>query len=1057
LAGFAASNQALERGRKRLAKWKAQPPFDSGEFFHQRLGNLTESRLLEILCDGSTSALPGQGEPPGWATELTRALSESPAAGASLFAEQAKERPQVLFLELIQPLVAKALDRLRDGVGKLALSERGTPEGFVRLCHAHLPSRLLEVLARTMTLELNVARVQGLLQGETSEERFASYIARLQQPVVRLEFFREYPVLGRLVMRALDDWVASSLELLQRWCSDFPTIRDALSPEADPGQLVSIDADFGDRHRGGRTVCILECSSGFKVVYKPKSMAVDSKYQQLLGWVNDHDFSAPYRQLKILDRGNYGWVEFVSPQTCSSREEVARYYERTGGHLALVYALAATDFHYENVLAVGEHPFLIDLEALFHSVGLESAHAQTGQAAERSFIESVLDSGLLPIPSWSGNEAGAADLSALGAETGRRLPGRAPSWKGKGTDEMQFVREAQVLESNSHCPSINGTAASPLDYFDEMERGFRQVYQLLENHRDEFLARGGMIESFADDEVRVVLRSSSQYGELLVEGTHPDVLRDALDRDRLFDRLWMDVQDRPLLARLIPLEIEDLWRGDIPLLTTRPRSRDLWASADRCIPGVLKESGLERVQQRFAQLDAEDLKRQLWFLRASLSTLASARRPVAQSRSEEFAGPEVAFDRAQFLAASCAVGDRLLETALQGSREVSWIGLNLVHQKQWVLAPLGLDLYDGLPGIALFLAYLGSASGKSQYTAIARAALETVMRRVNSRQRGKSLGEIGVFVGWGGLIYLLAHLGMLWDEPALLNEAGELAELLPERIGKDKNLDIISGAAGSIMALLCLQSCQPRDRLVEIATQCGEHLLSCAAQMPHGLGWVPAFDSQAPLTGFSHGAAGISWALLELAERTCQERFRSAARGGIEYERSLFRPDTGNWPDLREPEASANSTGEKALPPMVAWCHGAPGIGLARLLCRRLQPDLKIDEEIEVALCTTVTKGFGHGHCLCHGDLGNLELLTEAGIAWPDASWARESNRLAASILQTINRDGWRCANPLAVQSPGLMTGLAGIGYGLLRCAEPLTVPSVLCLAPPAKSRRATV
>jgi lantibiotic modifying enzyme len=30
------------------------------------------------------------------------------------------------------------------------------------------------------------------------------------------------------------------------------------------------------------------------------------------------------------------------------------------------------------------------------------------------------------------------------------------------------------------------------------------------------------------------------------------------------------------------------------------------------------------------------------------------------------------------------------------------------------------------------------------------------------------------------------------------------------------------------------------------------------------------------------------------------------------------------------------------------------------------------------------------------------------------------------------------------------MTGLAGIGYGLLRLAEPEAVPSVLILAPPA-------
>jgi lantibiotic modifying enzyme len=43
----------------------------------------------------------------------------------------------------------------------------------------------------------------------------------------------------------------------------------------------------------------------------------------------------------------------------------------------------------------------------------------------------------------------------------------------------------------------------------------------------------------------------------------------------------------------------------------------------------------------------------------------------------------------------------------------------------------------------------------------------------------------------------------------------------------------------------------------------------------------------------------------------------------------------------------------------------------------------------------------------------------------------------------------WICANPLGVESPGLMTGLAGIGYAFLRFADPARVPSVLALDGP--------
>jgi lantibiotic modifying enzyme len=53
-------------------------------------------------------------------------------------------------------------------------------------------------------------------------------------------------------------------------------------------------------------------------------------------------------------------------------------------------------------------------------------------------------------------------------------------------------------------------------------------------------------------------------------------------------------------------------------------------------------------------------------------------------------------------------------------------------------------------------------------------------------------------------------------------------------------------------------------------------------------------------------------------------------------------------------------------------------------------------------------------------------------------------------VLGSIERDGWRCGTRAGVLSPGLMNGLAGIGLGCLRLAEPERVPSVLVLDPPA-------
>jgi lantibiotic modifying enzyme len=105
--------------------------------------------------------------------------------------------------------------------------------------------------------------------------------------------------------------------------------------------------------------------------------------------------------------------------------------------------------------------------------------------------------------------------------------------------------------------------------------------------------------------------------------------------------------------------------------------------------------------------------------------------------------------------------------------------------------------------------------------------------------------------------------------------------------------------------------------------------------------------------------------------------------------------------------------------------------------------------EIETAVRTTLTSGIGIGHSLCHGDLGNIELVRTALEQMPDHFGGLSLEAPLAGIVESIRRSGWLCGNPRHIESPGLMTGIAGIGYGLLRLAAPETVPSVLALEAP--------
>src|SRR5438270_3115475 len=191
---------------------------------------------------------------------------------------------------------------------------------------AGLPPKFLWMMSRTLTLELNVARLQGELEGETPEERFESFVRRLSERGTAVSLLREYAVLARRLTCAVGRWVEASLEFLGRLCADWAVLLETFNPADEPGPLVNVKGDAGDSHRGGRSVLIAEFSSGFRVVYKPRSLSVDVHFQELLEWLERRGARPPLRRLKVIERGTHGWVEFVPARPCLSVDEVRRFY-----------------------------------------------------------------------------------------------------------------------------------------------------------------------------------------------------------------------------------------------------------------------------------------------------------------------------------------------------------------------------------------------------------------------------------------------------------------------------------------------------------------------------------------------------------------------------------------------------------------------------------------------------------------------------------------------------------------------------------------------------------
>jgi len=407
-----------------------------------------------------------------------------------------------------------------------------------------------------------------------------------------------------------------------------------------------------------------------------------------------------------------------------------------------------------------------------------------------------------------------------------------------------------------------------------------------------------------------------------------------------------------------------------------------------------------------------------------------------------------------FLGTADAIGARLCRDALWAGARCNWLGASMeVAGNNWVAAhrAFGPELYNGTAGIALFLARLFEATNEKLYRTTAEGGMKQALSRLDDINPG---AHAGFYSGLVGIAYTLLQLGEITGNEEFIDKALHILEDLLKEEPDQQGLDVLAGISGAIPVLLSIHQRYQKDFLVDMATGYGEHLLKSARKSEQGWSWntLDGF-TQHDLTGFSHGTAGIAWALLELFQVTQQEKFRTGAEQGFLYERHWFSPQHGNWPDFRN--FSTPGTGTEGSPTyMLAWCHGAPGIGLSRLRAYHLSGEDVYRHEAEAALRTTI-QGLQQAiltnqgnYSLCHGNAGNAELMIYASDVLGNMDYKAIADQVGKHGIEQHQKNAipWSCGVMGGGETPNLMLGLAGIGYFYLRLYDPVKYPSVLII-----------
>lgn len=417
-------------------------------------------------------------------------------------------------------------------------------------------------------------------------------------------------------------------------------------------------------------------------------------------------------------------------------------------------------------------------------------------------------------------------------------------------------------------------------------------------------------------------------------------------------------------------------------------------------------------------------------------------------------------DTRPFVAAAERIAERICSEAFWNAERTrcNWMGRTdeegtSQSASNPCTAALTAHLYSGSAGVALFLAELWRVNGDPSLGHIIRAALARSVE-VALRPSDLPLSPLSFWVGDTGVAWVAAHCARIGVAPDARADVPSLLAHARAAFDGKHILDVVGGTAGAIPALVVLaQDPEWRDDALAMARLFADEICATAkrgeeqyAAWDNELASGFAFDAP-PLTGFSHGAAGLAYALFLLHGATGDERYLDVARGACIYEDALYDEAAGNWLDMR-----SYSSGRSF---QTAWCHGAPGIGLTRLRAMSIDAGNASRYEPQVHAAAKVARDAIAAKFLepradatfCHGIAGLSEILWTLGDGLHEEGYRAAAR---ATALELIRRYGaavdYPTAAPLGAASPSLAIGHAGIGLHFLRIAA--RAQEVLAIAP---------
>ncbi len=922
-----------------------------------------------------------------------------------------------------------------------------------------------DYLSFVLVHEYEIAKLAGVIDGKNDREKFLSYIYLTDNNDWLDYLFNKYTKLKDRIEKYIFNFIKFFRYFIINLKNDLGKIKKKFIFDE---KIKEINLFLGDFHSGNKYVIKIGFCGNKNLYFKPRKCSNGIFLKNTILKLNTLGAKMECVIPKTYSTDTYSWVEELTLNNrFNSMNSVSNFYYNQGKFLFLFNFLGTTDIIPDNIIITNNLPGYFDLESI-----VTMPKYKIKGTIRYEFEESVVKTGMLPV--WMINNNFERDIlsSSFFKFNTQKVSTKIWSLKNDFVFEYRNTIQNFSFKDDQHLPKLNNQYIQlNEELLDKVEEGYTFLHNLVQTNKKELSFFFKSQVNTISNRQRVILHPTSVYSLFIREVCIPEYLEGKLNIKKIIKTLVkISETDNYKINenRLIKSIEEQLEIMDIPYFYVDLKKGYLYDGNDKILSKDWNFNAYEYISYKLNSLNKNNLKFQLEIIRKTCE-FAFEHYQVKYNKEEKLNFRKNYFtdkinnikvDKNKYLDTAISIGEEILNKSFIFDNTINWVSkVRDPTDGRYHISLLNYDLYDGLSGMVILYLYLYKYSKKEAFKLVALKIYDLLNDLIINRFRNKFYSKldkgsldfypISPYAFPSSFLFLSTHIKTVVGEKYIqVNTLETSLKEIEKIISTNKNFDYLLGHAGLIDFLINFMS-EFQEKSVnslanKILNKSMRYLILNAQNKNKNIWWNFIEDGNfKELGGFAHGSAGIAYSLFKTSIEMNKNYVYDYAIGALNHDRFFYNKNIQGWFDNRNENDSSDSA---------AWCHGSSGIALSRLLISKYHKDDLLEKELKIAKKNIITRGLQGNQCVCHGDLGNMEILMAVNNYLNDNKSNNNIYNYLNKLCDSFDKglkfnygDGGR------MELLGLFMGFSGIAYQMLRFYNWENTPSILCLETPKK------